>query len=214
MSSLLKLYATPLSANGRKTLAVIRHLHIDAEVHSVDVYRGEGRSREYLAINRHGKIPFLVDGEFVLSESNAILLYLAERYGGERLWPPGDARSRGKIAQWLFWESAHWQPALIALLSPIVGHRLLPEKVPAPQALPEWRSPPAASVLDTLEAACARQAFIAGSELTLADYSIAGMMTYFKATAFPGERFPNICAWYARIEALEAWQFTQSPLWA
>ena len=84
-------------------LAVSRHLGLDAEIHEVNVYRGEGRTPQYLAVNPGGKIPTLVDGEFVLSESNAILLYLAEAHGGNRLWP-NELQQRGRIAQWLFWE--------------------------------------------------------------------------------------------------------------
>jgi glutathione S-transferase len=122
----LKIYATPLSANGRKVLAVGRRLGLKPEIYDINVYRGEGLSPKYLAINPSGKIPTLVDGEFVLSESNAILLYLAEAHGANHLWST-DSKQRSRIAQWLFWESAHWQPTLIALLSELVGHRLLPE---------------------------------------------------------------------------------------
>ena len=61
---MLKIYATPLSANGRKVLAVCRQLELNPEIHEVNVYRGEGRRPEYLAINPTGKIPALIDGEF------------------------------------------------------------------------------------------------------------------------------------------------------
>jgi len=61
---MLTLYSTALSANGRKVL-----------------YRGEGRAAEYLAINPAGKIPALVDGDFTLCESNAILQYICEAHG-------------------------------------------------------------------------------------------------------------------------------------
>jgi glutathione S-transferase len=91
------------------------------------------------------------DGEFVLSESNAILLYLAEAHGANRLWS-SDTRQRSRIAQWLFWESSHWQPTLIALLSELVGHRLPPERIPRPQHPADWSSAPVQLVLDTLEA--------------------------------------------------------------
>ena len=50
---------------------------------------------QYLAINPSGKIPTLIDGEFVLAESNAILLYLAEAHGGNRLWS-SEAKQRGQ----------------------------------------------------------------------------------------------------------------------
>jgi glutathione S-transferase len=196
---MLKIYATPLSANGRKVLAVSRHLGLNAEIHDVNVYRGEGRLPKYLAINPSGKIPTLIDGEFVLSESNAILLYLAEAHGANGLWS-SESKQRGRIAQWLFWESAHWQPTLIAFLSELVGHRLLPERILKPQHPPDWSSALVQPILTTLETALSADAFLAGPTATIADFAVAGMTTYFRAAAFPFQRFPRIGAWYARIE--------------
>jgi glutathione S-transferase len=210
---MLKIYATPLSANGRKVLGVCRHLELNPEIHEVNVYRGEGRSPEYLAINPSGKIPTLVDGELILSESNAILLYLAEAHGGNQLWS-SDAKQRGRIAQWLFWEAAHWQPTLIAFLSEVVGHRLLPERVPRPRHAPDWSSALVQPILKTLESALGSAVFLTGSQATIADFSVAGMTTYFRAAAFPFQSFPNISGWHARIEALESWRGTLSPVWA
>jgi glutathione S-transferase len=210
---MLKIYATPLSANGRKVLAVSRHLELNPEIHDVNVYRGEGRDPQYLAINPSGKIPTLVDGEFVLTESNAILLYLAEAYGANRLWS-SDSKQRGRIAQWLFWESAHWQPTLIAFLSGLVGHRLLPERIPRPQHAPDWSSAAVQPVLNTLEAGLSANAFLAGAQATIADFAVAGMTTYFRVADFPFERFAKIADWYARIESFDSWRGTESPLWS
>jgi glutathione S-transferase len=194
-------------------LAVSLHLGLKPEIHDVNVYRGAGRAPEYLAINPSGKIPTLVDGEFVLSESNAILLYLAEAHGAGRLWS-NDSKQRGRIAQWLFWEAAHWQPTLIAFLSELVGHRLLPERILKPQRPPDWSSGLVQPILNTLEAGLSAGAFLTGPTVTIADFAVAGMTTYFRAAAFPFERFPKIADWRARIESFEAWRGTESPLWA
>jgi glutathione S-transferase len=210
---MLKIYASPLSANGRKVLAVSRHLGLNPEIHDVNVYRGEGRTPQYLAINRSGKIPTLIDGEFVLSESNAILQYLAEAHGANRLWS-SDSKQRGRIAHWLFWESAHWQPTLIAFLSELVGHRLLPERIPKPQHAPDWSSAAVQPILNALETGLSANAFLTGAEPTIADFSVAGMTTYFRAAAFPFQRFPKIADWYGRLESLESWRGTESPLWS
>ena len=194
-------------------LAVSRHLGLNPEIHDVNVYRGEGLSPGYLAINPTGKIPTLVDGEFVLAESNAIMLYLAEAHGCNQLWS-SEPQQRGRIAQWLFWESAHWQPNLIALLSELVGHRLLPERNPRPTQAPDWSNGVVQPILNFLERGLSANAFLAGSAATIADFAVAGMTTYFRAADFPFQRFPKIAAWYARIETLEAWHATRSPLWA
>ncbi len=110
-------------ANGRKPLLLDHRLGLGLEVETVNVYLGEGQTAEYRAINPWGKVPTLVDGELTLWESNAILVYLAETYGGDALWSR-QPRGRAAIGRWLFWESSSWQPALVAVLSEPVGRLL------------------------------------------------------------------------------------------
>lgn len=211
------LYTTPLSANGRKPLAVSHHLGLAPEIRVVNVYAGDGRTPSYLAINPLGKIPTLVDGDLALSESNAILVYIAEAYGSLRLFSR-DPRARADILRWLFWESSAWQPALSAVLAPIVGHRLLPKVLSAlagapPPSEPDWAHAQLAPQLAFLEGQLAGRAFLTGPELTLADFAVAGMTTYFRAADFPFGAYPNIRAWCGRIDALEAWKASADPLW-
>jgi glutathione S-transferase len=206
------LYSTALSANGRKVLAVARHLGVRAGVREVNVYRGEGRTSDYLAIHPSGKIPALVDGDFVLWESNAILQYLDEAYGDFRL-SSRDARRRADVARWMFFEASQWQPTLVPVLSARVGHLLLPDLLPAPARAPTWEDAALAPVLGLVEAHLAARDFFTGSDLTLADFAMAGMATYFRACDFPFASFPGLRAWYARVEALPAWRDTAAPPW-
>ncbi|HWW29913.1 MAG TPA: glutathione S-transferase family protein [Steroidobacteraceae bacterium] len=208
---MLTLYSTTLSANGRKVLAVGRQLELDIDVRLVNVYRGEGRAPGYLAINPTGKIPTLVDEDLTLVESNAILQYLCEAHGDFRLWSR-EPKLRGRIARWLFWESAHWQPTLAPLLSPCVGHRLLPNLVPPPAAGPDWDADALSPLMAALGTALSASRFLVGDEITIADFAVAGMVTYFPVARFPFEKYPAFAAWYRRIEMLEAWRATQEPL--
>jgi glutathione S-transferase len=209
---MLTLYTTPLSANGRKPLALCGALGLAPEVRLVNVYRGEGRTPEYLAVHPSGKVPVLVDGALTLAESNAILVYLAEAHGGGRLWSSEPAQ-RAAILRWLFWEAAHWQPALIGVLAPLVGHRLLPDQVPAPAAGPDWGDERLAPLLAELERTLAAQPYLAGHALTIADLSVAGMATYFRAAGFPFASHPALARWHERIEALDAWRATEVEPW-
>ena len=206
------LYTTPLSANGRKVLAVARHLNVDARVELVDVYRGEGRTPAYLAINPQGKIPTLVDGDFVLWESNAIIQYLDEAYGDCAL-SSREPRRRADVARWLFWEAAHWQPALIPVLAPFVGHHVLPESVRPPATTVRWDDATVHDRLVFLDAHLTGRGVLVGEETTLADFAVAGMMTYARAAAFPFDAFPHVAQWYGRIEALDAWKTTAAGPW-
>ena len=206
------LYTTPLSANGRKPLALCQKLGLEPEIRLVNVYQGEGRRPEFLAINPLGKIPALVDGGLTLCESNAILVYISEQHGNFGLWSR-EPRARAEILRWLFWESSAWQPALSVLLAPCVGHRLLPKVVPAPPTAPDWQSAETAPLLASLDAQLAGRMFLTGPELTIADLAVAGMTTYFRHAEFPSLAHPNLSAWLARIDALEAWKASADPLW-
>ena len=119
-----------------------------------------------------------------------------------------------EILRWLFWEASAWQPALSALLAPCVGHRLLPDVVPAPAAPPDWRGPTIAPLLDLLEDELAEREFLCGSALTIADLSVAGMTTYFRHAGFPSIDWPALSHWIARIESLDAWRASADPVWA
>jgi glutathione S-transferase len=207
------LYTTPLSANGRKVLAVSHHLGLAPETRLVNVYAGEGRSPEYLAINPWGRIPTLVDRDLTLWESNAILQYLAEAYGDFRLWSR-DPKRRADIARWLFWESSHWQPTLIPVLSGVVRRLLLPGGADTAPVDVDWHAEPPHGLLAFLDAHLEGVLFLVGDEVTLADFSVAGMMMYTRPAGFPLDEFPRIGAWYARIEALEAWRATAAGPWA
>ena len=80
----------------------------------VHVHRDDGRpSDEYLALNPWGKIPTLEDGDFVLTESAAICLYLAEKFPDAQLAPPPGTRERGELYRWLLWLSNTVQETLL-----------------------------------------------------------------------------------------------------
>ncbi len=95
---MIKLYyhATP---NPAKVALFLEEAGLDYEVVPVDVRKGEQHSPAYLAINPNAKLPALTDGEAVIFDSNAILLYLAEKTG-KFLPPAGDAQ-RGALLSWL-----------------------------------------------------------------------------------------------------------------
>src|SRR5262245_20883104 len=100
----MKLYGFPPSPNTWKVRAVAAHLGIPLELALVDLTKP--RTPDYLALNPTGRAPTLVDGDFILSESNAIIQYLAGR-PASTLWPD-DARTRVDIMRWQCWQLAHW----------------------------------------------------------------------------------------------------------
>src|SRR5215468_6244968 len=99
----MKLYGFPPSPNTWKVRAVAAHLGIPLELALVDLTKP--RTSDYLALNPTGRTPTLVDGDFILSESNAIIQYLTDR-PASTLWP-NDARTRADIMRWQSWQLAH-----------------------------------------------------------------------------------------------------------
>ena len=206
------LYTHPLSANGRKVLAAAYYLNLAPEIKLINVYLGDGQRPEYLAINPFGKIPTLKKGDFILWESNAILQYIAENYG-DQLLTVHSSEQKADIARWLFWESSHWQPAISTVLTTVVGHRLLPQLIPAPSSAPHWNEPNFKKNVEYLEQHLKSHPFLVADKLTIADLSIAGMMTYFRYAEFPFHQYPALCKWYETIEALDAWKKSAATLW-
>jgi glutathione S-transferase len=192
-------------------LAVCRHLHIDADVRVVNVYKGEARTPEFLALHSLGKIPVLVEGRLVVWESNAILQYMAEEHGGFRLWSR-EPKQRAAIARWLYWETAEWQPALVPVLTGFVARELGLLDASTPVTV-DWSDERFRTQAQFLEGHLHGREWLANDELTLADFAVASMMMYVRRAWFPVRDFPNIDAWYERIERLDAWMGTAEGPW-
>jgi glutathione S-transferase len=97
---MLKLYDFPPSGNCHKIRLLMSMLNLEHELISVDLRSGEQKNPKFLEINPWGQVPVLVDEDLVLRDSQAILVYLAKRYGGDA-WLPNDAASLGLVMQWL-----------------------------------------------------------------------------------------------------------------
>ena len=97
---MITLYGHEISGNSYKARLLLSLLNLEYEWVRVDLMKGEHKSPEYLAKNPFGQVPFLVDGEIQLADAQAILVYLALQYGGEK-WLPLDALSLAQIIRWL-----------------------------------------------------------------------------------------------------------------
>jgi glutathione S-transferase len=104
----MKIYDFPLSPHSRQVRAIVYELGLTPEFVTVNLFQGEQRSADILRLNANGKVPILVDGDFVLWESNAIVNYLAH---GSALLPTG-ARERADVERWCDWHLAHLGPAI------------------------------------------------------------------------------------------------------
>ena len=106
----MKLYGFPPTRSIR-ALWTLRELDVDFEFVNVDPTKGELRRPESLALNPAGKLPDLVDGDFVLTESVAIVIYLAEKYPEKGLLPSG-LRARAEVNRWLLFSATELEQPL------------------------------------------------------------------------------------------------------
>src|SRR5687768_16771967 len=167
----MKLYMNPTSPNVRRVRLTAAVLGIELEEKALDFTKGEHKSPEYLALNPNGAIPTLVDGEFVLTESRAIMQYLASKKPDAGLLGR-DETARADVTRWQFWDAAHWSPALGTLtfqrfLKPMFGMGD-PDAAKVAEALEGIRR--FGAVLDKR---LAGKTYVVGDSLTLADLTIA-----------------------------------------
>jgi glutathione S-transferase len=185
--------------------AVAVHLGIPLDFELVDIPKGKSHTPEFLALNPNGKTPVLQDGDFTLWESNAIMQYIASKKPNT-LWPD-DARVRADISRWQCWQLAQWNEGCAGLLWENMLKQFLGLGAADVAALKKaeeafHRDAP------VLEAQLAKQPFLVNGALTLADFATGSYLHYAVPAKLPLDRYPNIRVWYARIEALPAWQET------
>src|SRR5229473_1484493 len=184
---MLLFYDAPVSANTFKVRLLLRQLAIQHEVVRLDLLKGEARTAGYRKVNPFGRVPFIVDGEFSLGESNAILLYLAR---GSRLLPD-DARAQALVQQWMFYEQNQLESA--------VGIPRFLLKMEGSQTTVDYYRPRAAAALKVLERHLASHAFFAGEAYSVADIAIFAYAHLAPAAGHSLEQFPALRAWLARV---------------
>ncbi len=207
----MKLYNADLSPNACRVRAVVNELGIKLETINVDFRKGEHKTAEYLKLNPNGKVPVLVDGDFVLWESRAINAYLATTNPDKRLYP-ADPKKRALIDQWSYWSAIHLGPAIQG----VSYERVMKSKFglgQADEAVVEARLKEIAQLLPVLDANLVGKQWVAG-ELSLADFAIGTLFVYRNAAKIPLGDSKNVGAWIERLEARPSWQKAVAPMLA
>jgi glutathione S-transferase len=200
----MKLYGFPPSPNTWKVRAVAAQLGIPLDLVLVDLTKP--RTPDYLALNPAGRTPTLVDGDFTLTESNAIMQYLASRVPST-LWPD-DARSRADITRWLSWQLAHWGSECC---QPLIFQRLVKKLLnlgPPDEAVVAKGTEAFNREARILDAHLSKQPYLVGDAITLADFAVAAQLFYAKEGELPLAPYAHVRDWFARVSALPAWRNT------
>ena len=186
------IYGMAVTRAGR-CLWAAEELGIDYTQKEVNMFAGEHKSPEFLAINPNGKLPALVDGDLALFESLAINLYLAETYGKTSLQSK-DAAGRAIANQWSMWVLTECEkPLLAAILHTfgIMGYEKSQAKVDEQRAALE----PQLGVLNT---ALNGRDYLMGNEFTIADLNVASVFQWGQGAGFNWAPHSNVEAWLGR----------------
>lgn len=173
----------------------LNELGVDFEFVPVDMLAGENRSSAFLALNPAGKVPVLVDGDLVIPESAAIVLYLAEKYPEKGLMPAG-LKERAQVYRWVMFAMTELEPPLWRMAK----HRhLYPEQKRLPQDI-ELAREDFAAMAAVLERHMAGRKFIVGDRVTAADCVTAYLMDWANEVHLL-DGFPNLSAYLQRMYA-------------
>jgi glutathione S-transferase len=202
----MKLYGFPASPNTWKVRAVAAHLGIPLELEMVDLLKGGSHTPGYLAINPTGRTPALVDGDFKLWESTAIMQYIASQKPNS-LWP-NNARAQADIARWQSWQLSHFskegcEPLIFQRLVKQLLNLGAPDEAVVARGLECFNKE--AKMLDEH---LTKQPYLVGKELTLADFSVAAPLFYADRSGMPLQPYAKARDWFARVSALPCWRET------
>ncbi|QDW39550.1 glutathione S-transferase family protein [Bradyrhizobium sp. KBS0727] len=201
----MRLYYHPLSSNSRRVVMTAIHLNVRLERVVVDLLKGEHKAPEYLRLNPNGKVPLLDDDGFCLWESHAIMQYLADGSPGQDLYPR-DIRARADVNRWLFWSAYHFTPAVGFISRERVSKNMVGGSGAPDMAEIGRGEALLAAAVQVLDDHLARNRWIAQDKLTLADLAIASPLMHTAAAELPVTGYENVQAWFARVQALEAWK--------
>lgn len=199
---MLALHGFSMSPNTRRARLVLEELEVPHDLVNVDLMAGEHRMDPYRELNPTSRVPTLVDDDFKLWESNAIVLYLADKYPERKLAGDGP-RERAEIARWMFMNAAHLSPAIARIFAHTIR---LPEEKRIPRLVEESRVE-VDRCLAPLDAQLEGKEYILG-RFTAADIALAPSLAAAPMLGIDLSKTPAVAAWMARMAERTAWKKT------
>jgi glutathione S-transferase len=200
----MKLYSMQPSNNCRRVNAVIAHLGLDVEIIEPSIMTGDLKKPDFLALNPNAKVPTLVDGDFKLWESRAIMQYLAAKKPGNDLWP-SDPKLQADILRWQYWEAAHLTRGTTPFAFEKLFKPMFMKQQPDAAALAAGEKE-FHTFAPVLNAHLENRKFLVGEKLTLADFSVGGCFSFAEPSGLPWNDYTHIRAWWARLNEIPAWK--------
>ncbi|MCU1719517.1 glutathione S-transferase family protein [Pseudomonas sp. 5P_3.1_Bac2] len=199
---MLQIWGRRSAFNVQKVLWLLDELQLDYQHIDAGGDFGLLDTPEFLAMNPHGRVPLLKDGDSVLWESHSILRYLAAQYGASQFWPAAAAQ-RAVAESWMDWAQCSLQPCFIG------GVFWLGYRTPEAQqdkAVLRAKLELCNQYFVLLDGVLAQRPFLAGEQLSLADIPAGTHLYRYFELEIERPSLPHVEAWYARLQTRPAYR--------
>lgn len=203
----IRVYGTGLSGHTHRVLLFLSLLGLPYKLIKVDLAGGAHKRPEFLAKNPYGQVPVIEDGNVVLYDSNAILVYLAIKYD-DGAWLPRDPLGAATVQRWLCLAAGHiFNGPATARMITVYGAKLDHERAKAIST----------SLFKVMDAELRGRQFVLGKAPTLADVAAYTYIAHAPEGGVSLEPYPNIRAWLQQVEELPGFvpmPVSKAGLWA
>lgn len=192
---MLRLHTTMGSVNGYKVRLLLAILGVDYEIVDVDMYGGEHKREPYLSLNRFGQMPAMEDGDFVIADSHACLVYLARKYDESGAWVPTDPQGSSKVAEWLSKSANEIHQ----------GPWMARAKVRRPDAITlsdEEIHARCDHILGLMEGHLSERDWLTLDHATIADISCFAPIHFLPESGYPTDRWQAVTNWLGHVRAI------------
>jgi glutathione S-transferase len=209
----MKLYYHPASTASRPVLLFAAESGIDLDLKLVDIFKGEHRQPAYGAINPNALVPMLEDGDFRLTESSAILKYLADKIDSP-LYPKG-LQQRARVNERMDWFNTQLSRDYcfgLVFVQLLPHHKRRSDEAQAGTV--QWGEERSKVWLQVLNDHILgpRHNYVCGDAITIADHFGAGLLTLGEVIGCDFAAYPYVQGWLARIKALKSWKSVNATL--
>ncbi|NES86196.1 MAG: glutathione S-transferase [Moorea sp. SIO2B7] len=190
---MIKLYDYQLSGNCYKVRLMLSLLGLEYETVWVDLDNGEHKSPEFLKLNSFGQVPVLTDGDLIFQDAQAILVYLARRYGSED-WLPLEAEAMSRVMRWLSTTAGEIRqgPEFARLYY----------KFNVKTVNIEVATQKSATILTLLDNHLSDRAWLELDHPTIADIACFPYVSLSPDAKISLDAYPNVVSWMERIKQL------------
>lgn len=201
----MKLYCHPASTTSRPVMLFAAENQVPLELQVVDLFTGEHYQPPFEAVNPNHLVPVLEDGDFRLTESSAILKYLADKVDSPLY--PKDLKARARVNERMDWVNTQLcRDLAYGTVYPQIFpmHKRRSDEAQAAQL--QWGCERAQGWLKIMDQhLLGGQRFLCGDAMTIADYFASSFVALAELVGSDLAPYPNVRAWLGRMKALAHW---------